>query len=127
MVTTPTQYRVLRFHPKPFSIWKGYYEEYDADAHAIHISWAWPGNVSDTVYLHPEESVKDYLRATEGSWFYEEPTDEDIQERQEQFYRHWITPMKHVCDPDFECTDPDCLLCDDEFAQKVLVNHKDGE
>lgn len=122
MATTPTQYRVLRFHPKPFSMWKGYYEEYDADAHVIHISWGWPGNIRDSVSLKPEESVTDYLRATEGTWFYEEPTEEEIQERKEQFYRDMVLPMKHVCDPKFECTDPNCLICDDELAKRLLVN-----
>lgn len=113
----PTQCRVLRVHKKPLSSWKAWYEVYDSKNHVVYLSWGWPGNIVESIRLTRTESLKDYLQATEGAWFYEEPSEEQV----ERFVERFMIPVRHVCDPEFECTDPECVLCHGDTA-RFLVN-----
>lgn len=109
-MSTPARFTVLRRHEKPLSNYKVTYEVYDPDEHVVYLCYLSPRHPWDAIPLDPSETVADYLRTTSETWVYEEPTEEEV----EAFVERFVTPMRHVCEDDFECEDDDCLLCDDE-------------
>jgi len=106
-MTSPARFKVLRRHETHLSLTKVTYEVYDPQEHIVYLCYLSPRHPFDDIPLNPDESVADYLRTTSDTWVYEEPTEEQVNEFAERFWQ----PVRHICDPEFDCTVKDCDFC----------------